>query len=94
MMMTPEVIGLVLVAVLLIVVLARVLTVQGKATEVQTGVQSGFAELNERLTELEERIARIEGAVFFGPAAAQALRRGPVHPRSGTPSDPGIPKRL
>ena len=94
MMMTPEVIGLVLVAVLLILILARVLTVQGKATEVQTEVQSGFAELNERLTELEERIARIEGAVFFGPAAAQALRRGPGSPRSGTPSDPGITKRV
>lgn len=94
MTMNPEMIGLVLVGLLLILVLARMLTLQGKATEVQTEVQSGFAELNERLTELEERIARIEGAVFFGPAAAQALRRGPSHPRSGTPSNPDIPKRL
>ena len=61
-----------------------------------------FDQQSERMKALEERIARIEGAVFFGPSAVKALRRGstapasPPHsqPRDPAPSNPNVTKWL
>ncbi len=82
--MSPEMLGIILVGFLLFVMLAGVwLTVRRAAAE----VRSEFAHQSERMTALEERIARIEGALFFGPSAVQAL---PRHRTSPSPSSPDV----
>ncbi len=87
--MSPELLGIILVGFLLFFMVAGVwLTVRGEAA----GVRSEFAEQSERMAALEERIARIEGALFYGPSAVQSLPSDPP-PRS-SPHHPGVTKRL
>lgn len=73
MVLNPELLGLVIVGAVLFFMLCGVwFSVRGHGAE----AQSEFAQQSERMAALEERIARIEGAVFFGPSAVRALHHG------------------
>ena len=39
-------------------------------------LQDEFCRLDKRTTKFEERMARIESAIFFGPATVRDLKRG------------------
>ena len=88
MVMNAELLGIALVGFILFVMVAGVwFSVRGAAAD----IRSEFAQQSERMTLMEERIARIEGALFFGPSAVQSLPTS-TPPRS--PSRPDVTKRL
>ena len=68
--MSPELLGIILIGFILFLMVTGVwLTARGTAAE----TRAEFTQPDERPTLLEERIARIEGALFFGPSAVQSL---------------------
>lgn len=86
--MSPELLGITLIGFILFLMVTGVwLSVRGAAAE----IRAEFAQQSERMSLFEERIARIEGALFFGPSAVQAL---PSSRNPRTPEHPGVTKRL
>ena len=83
MVMNPELLGIIFVGCILFFMAAGVwFSVRGAAAE----SRAEFAQQSERMTLMEERIARIEGALFFGPSAVQSLPQS-KEPRSPSSSD-------
>ena len=79
MVMNPELLAIIFVGFILFVMVSGVwFSVRGAAA----ASREEFAQQSERMTLMEERIARIEGALFFGPSAVQSL------PRSKEPGSP------
>ena len=88
MLMSPELLGNILIGFILFVMVAGVwLTMRMASAE----VRSEFTQQDEHMTLLEERIARIEAALFFGPSAVQSL---PMPTSRQSPSHPGVAKRF
>lgn len=86
MVMNPEMLGIVFVGCVLFFMVAGVwFSVRGAAA----ASREEFAQQSERMTLMEERIARIEGALFFGPAAMQSL---PKSKEPGSPSSSDVTK--
>lgn len=60
------------------------ISTRNKFAEAQEDMERLDKKLNQRLTKLDERFARIEGAIFFGPAAVRDLQRGQYGQRPET----------
>ena len=83
--MSPELLGIIVLGVFLVLILPGLWVMIRSETGV---IRTEFTQLNDRLSNLEERMARIEGALFYGPAAVQVEAQAPPS------SNPLVRKRL